>query len=120
MLSKITYSQNVNYDIYLSSSLYVFLNHSSVGLPFSSINFCYKHIYKEISKYKRDFSGGHKCKSTIRCDIGTTQCDNGIVKYEKKIKRTTKCGKRFVKCDVGIAECDNETIKCEEKKNHQM
>ena len=86
-----------------------------MGLPSSSINFCYKHIYKEISKYKRDFSCGHKCKSTIRCDIGTTQCDNGIVKYEEKIKGTTKCGKKSIKCDVSIAECDNGTIEYEKK-----
>ena len=55
-----------------------------MGLPSSLINFCYKHIYKEISKYKRDFSGGHKCKSTIRCDIGTTQCNNRTMR--KKLR----------------------------------
>ena len=47
--------------------------------------------------------------------IGTTQCDNGIVKYKKKNKRTTKCEKQNVKCDVRNAQCENGTVKCEKE-----
>ena len=42
-------------------------------------------------------------KRTIKFDIGIAQCDNRIVKCEKKNKGTTKCDKRTVKCDVGTA-----------------
>ena len=61
-----------------------------------------------ISKLKNDFSGGPKCKSTITCDIGTTQCDDEIVKCKKKNKETTKCDKSTLKCDVGTAKYDNQ------------
>ena len=53
----------------------------------------------------------------VRYDIGTTQCDDGTVKCEKKKKREPlNVIKSTVKCDVGIAQCDNGTIKCEKKK----
>ena len=145
VLSKITCSQNINFDIYLSSSLYVFLNHSSVGLPSSSINFCYKHIYNEISKKVASVMGSNvnvrldvilvlpnmtmklsnvrkkmrttKCdKSIAKCDVGTVECDYGTIKCEKKNKGTTKYDKRTVTCDVGTAQCEDETIKCKKKK----
>ena len=48
-----------------------------------------------------------------------TQCDNGIVKCEKKNKGTTECDKRIVTCDVGTAQCDYEAVKCEKKLEYQ-
>ena len=42
-------------------------------------------------------------KSTVTCDIGTAQFENGIIKCEKKNMSTTECGKSMVKCDVSIA-----------------
>ena len=63
-----------------------------------------------------------KSKGTIKCekrivtyDVRTAQCEDGIVKCEKKRKRITKFEKRTIKCDVGTAQCDDETVKCEKK-----
>ena len=47
----------------------------------------------------------------VKYDIGTTQCDDGNIKCEKK----TKYDKSTVKCDVDIVKCDDGTIKCEKK-----
>ena len=52
--------------------------------------------------------GTTKCdKSTVKCYVDTAECDNGIIKHEKKKKEnkkgTTKCDKRTVTYDVGIA-----------------
>ena len=48
-------------------------------------------------------NGTTECdKSTITCDVSTTQYDDGIIKCEKKKKRITECDKRTVTCDVGI------------------
>ena len=55
-------------------------------------------------------------KRTVKCYIGTTQCDNKTVECEKKNKETTKCEKRIVKYDVRTAQCEDETVKCEKKK----
>ena len=44
-----------------------------------------------------------KCdKSTITCDIGTTQYEDSTIKCEKKNKGTTEYDKNTVTCDVGI------------------
>ena len=32
-------------------------------------------------------------QNTVTCDVGTAQCEDGTIKYEKKTKGTTKCGK---------------------------
>ena len=52
----------------------------------------------------------------VTCDVGATQCDNEIVKCEKKNKGTTKYDKSTIICDVGIAQCDNEIVKYKKKK----
>ena len=58
-----------------------------------------------------------KCdKSTITCDIGTTQYKVGTIKCEEK---TTECDKSTVTCDVGTAQCEASTIKCEGKKKRE-
>ena len=51
----------------------------------------------------------------VKYDIGTTQCDDGTVKCEKKNKGITKYDKSTIKCNVDIVKCDNGTIKCEKK-----
>ena len=45
----------------------------------------------------------------------TAQCDNKIIKYEKKNKGTTECDKSTVPCNVNTAQCKDDTIKCEKK-----
>ena len=60
-----------------------------------------------------------KDKNTITCDVRTTQCKDGTIKYEKKNKGTTKCDKSTVICDFGIALCEDDTIKCEKKKKKE-
>ena len=45
----------------------------------------------------------------------TVTYEDGIVKYEKKVKGTIECDKRTVICEVGTAQCENETVKYEEK-----
>ena len=42
-------------------------------------------------------------KSTITYDVGTTQCEDDTIKYEKKNKGTTECDKSTITCDVGTA-----------------
>ena len=60
--------------------------------------------------------GTAKCdKSTVTCNVDTTQYEDKAEKYEKKNKGTTKCDKSTVKCDVGTSECDNGIIKCKKK-----
>ena len=59
-------------------------------------------------------------KSTVTCNVGTTQYDDGIVKFEKKKKKeTTKCDNSIVKCEVGTAQCDDRTVKCEKKRRRK-
>ena len=62
--------------------------------------------------------GTTKCdKSTIICDVGTTQC--GTVKCEKKKKETTKCDKITITCDVITTQCEDGISNMREKKrNH--
>ena len=56
----------------------------------------------------REKKGTTKCgKSTVKCEVGTTQYN-----VRKKKKRTTKCDKRIVTYDVGIAQCEDEIVKC--------
>ena len=85
-------------------------------------------------------------KSIVRYDVDTTQCEDGTIKCEKKIKEppyvakyshlwcwycamwrwyhqmweknkgTTECDKNTVTCHVGTAQYEADTIKCEEKK----
>ena len=53
--------------------------------------------------------------NTIQCDVETAQCEDGIIKCEKKNKKTIKCDKRIITCDVGIAQCENGIVKCKKK-----
>ena len=39
----------------------------------------------------------------VICDVGTSQCDNGIVKCEEKKIGYTECDKSTVKSDVDTA-----------------
>ena len=58
-----------------------------------------------------------KCnKSTVTCDVGTTQYDNRTIKCEKINEGNTEYDKSTVTCDVGTTQCDNRTVKCEKKK----
>ena len=55
-------------------------------------------------------------KELSKCDVGTAQCEDEIVKCEKKkSKRTTKCEKRTFTCDVGTSQREYGTVKCEKK-----
>ena len=66
-----------------------------------------------------------KSKGTTKCEkrivthnIGTAQCEDKTVKYEKKNKGTTKCEKRIVKCEdetVKYEEKSKRTTKCKKK-----
>ena len=61
----------------------------------------------------------------VRCDISTTQNDDGTIKCEGKKKGTAKCDKWTVTCDIWTAQFKDRTVKCENKKNkkknnHQM
>ena len=38
-------------------------------------------------------------KSTVTCDVGIAQCEDGTIKCEKN-KETTECDKSTVTCDV--------------------
>ena len=42
-------------------------------------------------------------KSTVTYDVGIAQCEDGVIKCEKKHKRTIECDKSRITCDVGIA-----------------
>ena len=57
-----------------------------------------------------------KCdKSTVTCDTGIAQYEDGTVKCQKTKKWITKCDKNTVKCDVGTAQCEDGTVKWEKK-----
>ena len=61
------------------------------------------HNMRTIPSNVRKIKGITECdKSTVTCDFGTTQYENGAVKCEKK-KGTTKCDKKTVICDDGTA-----------------
>ena len=60
-----------------------------------------------------------KSKRTTECDkrfviydVGTAQCENGTVKYEKKVRDPPNVTKEL---SHGTAQCEDETIKCEKK-----
>ena len=61
--------------------------------------------------------GTNECdKSTITCDVDTTQYKNGTIKCEKKIKEPlTKCDKSILTCNFGTTQYEDGTIKCEKK-----
>ena len=54
-------------------------------------------------------------KSIVTWDVGTVQCEDGTIKYEKKNKGNTKYDKSIITCDFGTALCEDDTIKCEKK-----
>ena len=55
-------------------------------------------------------------QNTVICDVGTAQCEDGTIKYEKKKnKRTIECDKSTVTCNVGTTQCEDGIIKCEKK-----
>ena len=52
-------------------------------------------------------------KSTVTCDVGTAQNEDGIIICEKKNKGTTEYDKSIVTCDVSTIQCESGTIKCD-------
>ena len=53
----------------------------------------------------------------ITCDVETTQCDDGTVEYEKKVREPPNVTKKLtITCEVGTVQCEDETVKCEKKK----
>ena len=55
-------------------------------------------------------------KRTVICDIGTTQCVDRIVKFEKKkSKGIAKLEKKTITCNVETAQCKDRTVKCEKR-----
>ena len=46
-------------------------------------------------------------KKTVTYDVGIAQCEDEIIKCEKKSKETSKCEKITVTYDVGTAQCEN-------------
>ena len=70
-------------------------------------------VRMKLSNVRKNSKGTTKCKKkTVTFDIGTAQCEDGIVKCEKKSKGITKCEKRTITCDVGTAQCKDGIIKC--------
>ena len=70
----------------------------------------------ELSNVRKKNKGTTECdKSSITCNVDTTQYEDEAMKNEKKKKWTTKYDKSTVKCDVDTAKYDNRTIKCEKK-----
>ena len=62
--------------------------------------------------------GNHQMwQKYVTCDVGTTQCDNGIVKCEiVRCKEKIKCEDGIIKCEKknkGIAECDKSIVICD-------
>ena len=51
----------------------------------------------------------------MTCDVNTTQCEDGTIKCEKKIKEITECDKSTVICDIGTAQYEDGTINYEKK-----
>ena len=63
---------------------------------------------------KKKKRGTIECdKSIVTCDVGTAQCEDGIIKCEKKNKGTTDCDKSTVTCDFSTTQCEDGTIKCD-------
>ena len=70
------------------------------------------HNVRMISLNARKNKGSPKCdRSTIICDIGNAQCEDGTIKCKKKNKGITKCDKITVTCDVGIIQYKDGTTK---------
>ena len=42
---------------------------------------------KKRKKKKKKKEPPNVTKKTIKCDVGTTQCEDEIIKYEKKLKK---------------------------------
>ena len=59
-------------------------------------------------------------KSIVTCNVGTTQCENDIIKCEKKNKETIECNKSIVTCDVGTVHCKDDIIKYEKNKKRKL
>ena len=51
----------------------------------------------------------------VTCDVRTAQCEDQIVKCEKKNKGTTKYEKRTMTCYVRTAQYEDGTVKHEKK-----
>ena len=54
-------------------------------------------------------------KKMIICDVGTAQCENGTVKYEKKVRKLPNVIKELSHIMLD-AQCDDRIVKCEKKK----
>ena len=82
----------------------------------SDIMLVLHNVIIEPSNLREEKKGTTICdRRIVKCDIGTTQCDNETIKFKKQIKKTIKYDKRTIKCDVETAQCDNGTVKCEKK-----
>ena len=60
------------------------------------------HNVRMVQSNVRKNKGTTECnKSIVTCDVCTAQCEDGIIKREKKKKKgTTKCDKIIVRCNV--------------------
>ena len=60
-----------------------------------------------------------KCdKRIVICDVGTTQCGDETVKYEKKVREppnVRKKSKGTTECDKKTITCEDRTVECEKK-----
>ena len=54
-------------------------------------------------------------KRTVKCDVGTTQCEDENRQMWEKSKGTTQREKRTVTSDVETAQCEDGTVKCKKK-----
>ena len=55
-------------------------------------------------------------KRIVIYDIGTAQCEDGTIKYEKKkVRQPPSERKKIVTCDVGTTQNKDGTVKCEKK-----
>ena len=43
-------------------------------------------------------------KRIVTCDVGTAQCEDRTIKYDKKNKGITECNKKNVTCEVETAQ----------------
>ena len=57
---------------------------------------------------------------TVTYDVGTTQCEDGTVKCEKKNKGTIEYDKKTVTCNIETTQCENRIVKCEKKVREPM
>ena len=71
------------------------------------------------SNVRKNSKGTTKCKKkTITFDIGTAQCEDGIVKYKKKkVKESPNVKKELsnVMLKLETAQCGDGTVKCDKK-----